>query len=147
MGFEIQVVENRSLKDLENPEDVALELLRQIGYISCGNEPAEDVKKGIPFRLFMDCFLRRMDKAWTADELAIYLETTKPTVYRHIAKLKNLDLLEASSITDEEGKPKKGYKLRYGDLARAWGLVEAHVELAMQNYRRNVDHLQKMLEK
>ena len=93
----------------------------------------------------MECFLRRPDKPWSAEELEIYLSTSKPTVYRHISKLKNLDLLEATSVVDDDGNARKAYKMRYGELARAWGIVEAHVELAMGNYRKNIEHLQKLV--
>ncbi|MCK4718552.1 MAG: transcriptional regulator [Thermoplasmata archaeon] len=147
MTFEIQVVESRPLRDVEEVDIVAVELLRQIGYLSRRGETVEEAKESIAFRLFVDCFLRRRDKAWTADEMEAFLETSKPTVYRHISKLKNLDLLEATSMMDKDGNAKKGYKLRYGDISRAWGLVEAHVELSMQNYRRNIDHLQTLLER
>ena len=41
---------------------------------------------------------------------------------------------------------KKGYKLRYSNLSKAWTFVEAHVSVAMENYRKTVDHLQKRVD-
>ncbi len=42
--------------------------------------------------------------------------------------------------------PRKGYRIRYGNLAKAWNFVEAHVQVAMEHYRETVDHLQKLSE-
>lgn len=147
MSFEIHLVSNRPFTDVEELDSVAAEFLRQIGYLSRAGDSVEEARESVGYRMFVDCFLRRRDKPWTAEELEAYLDTSKPTVYRHIAKLKNLDLLEATSIIDDEGNAKKGYMLRYSDLSKAWGIVEAHVELTMQNYRKNVDHLQKLVDK
>ncbi len=49
------------------------------------------------------------------------LHTSKPTIYRHINKLKALDLLE-EVVGMGEGKGRKGYRVRYGNMARSVGL-------------------------
>jgi predicted DNA-binding ArsR family transcriptional regulator len=69
-------------------------------------------------------------------------------VYRHLNKLKALDLLEESVVRPDssEGQPKKAYRIRYGNLSKAWNFVEAHVKVAMDNYRKTVDHLQELAE-
>jgi len=141
--FELQVVSSRPMTDVDDLDVLAFELLRQIGYLSRAGT-LEDARGEAAFRLFVDCFLRRGDRAWTADEMAVFLETSKPTVYRHLSRLKDMDLLEAVDAVDAEGRPRKGYRFRYGDLSKAWGLAEANVEMAMRNYRRNIDHLQKL---
>jgi len=80
------------------------------------------------------------------DELTAVLKTSKPTVYRHVNKLKALDLLEeAGGATD--GKGRKGYRLRYGNLARAWDFTEANAQNALRRYRETVNHLQTLIEK
>lgn len=146
MAFEIAVVSNVPLTPLKDPEEVALRFLEQIGYLSTRRGPDADraVRRGVPYRLFVDCFLRRMGRGWTADQIAARLDTTKATVYRHINKLKSLDLLEEVEVPTPDG-PRKGYRVRYGDLAKAWNFVEAHVEVAMENYRRTVEHLQGLM--
>ncbi|MCK5547403.1 MAG: helix-turn-helix transcriptional regulator [Thermoplasmata archaeon] len=122
--------------------------LTHIGYLPKGYEPrtsANSVKESVPFRLFFDCFLGRMDKVWTIEQLAHRLKTTKPTIYRHINKLKSIDLLEEASSSDKGNR--KGYRIRYGNLTKAWNFVESHVEITMENYRKSIDHIQSLTEK
>lgn len=148
MTFEISVVSNTPLTPLKDLDEVALIFLTQIGYIPKGYDPkteAKSVRESVPYRLFVECFLGRTDKGWTVEQLAAKLKTTKPTIYRHINKLKDLDLLDEVDVQDKSGE-KKGYRIRYGDLSKAWNFVEAHVEVAMENYRKTIDHLQKLAE-
>ncbi len=73
-------------------------------------------------------------------------EATRATVYRHLNRLKSLDLVEESPINSEEtGYVHKGYKLRFGNLSRAWNFVEAHMEMTIEQYRRSVDSIQEVL--
>jgi len=147
--FELNVVSNTPLTPVSNADDVAIQFLRQIGYLSKGYDPktkALSVEDSVPYRLFMDCFMRNMKRIWLVEELATHLETTKPTVYRHLNKLKALDIIEETE-TEREGKRKKGYRIRYGDLRKAWSFTEANVEMAMENYRRTIDHFQELIER
>jgi hypothetical protein len=58
-----------------------------------------------------------------------------------------MDILEEVKLEDPETyQIKKGYKLRYGNLSKAWNFVEAHVSAAMENYRKTIDHLQTIVE-
>ena len=137
MGFELTLRSNTPLIGETDKYVIARLFLEQIGYISKGSEPK------IPLKLFMDCFMSQPDKAWVADEMAVKLETSIPTIYRHLNKLKSLDILEEVKLEVVDSKQvKKGYKLRYSDLSKAWTFVEAHVSAAIENYRRTVDHLQ-----
>jgi len=148
MGFEIAVVSNTPLTPLKDADDVALIFLSNIGYLPKGYDPKTDAKSirdSVPYRLFMECFLGRPDRGWTAEQLASKLKTTKPTVYRHINKLRELDLLDDAEVKDR-GSVRKGYKIRYGDLTKAWNFVESNVEIAMENYRKTVEHLQTLSE-
>jgi predicted transcriptional regulator len=148
MTFQLVIVDNTPLTPIEDLDSVALTFLAQIGYLPKGYDPktkTSDILKSVPYRLFIECFLGHKEKAWPVDELAVMLDTSKPTIYRHINKLKNLDLLEETHIEDEEtGLSKKAYRIRYGNLAKAWNFVEANVEVAVENYRKTVDHLQEL---
>jgi len=75
----------------------------------------------------------------------VKLKTTKPTIYRHLNKLKYMDLLEEMAVKDGK-EERKGYRLRYGNLEKAWNFVEAHVDVAMENYRTTVEHMGKLAE-
>jgi predicted transcriptional regulator len=149
MTFEITVVSNTPLTPIKNLDEVAILFLNQIGYFPKGYDPKTDaktIKDSVPYRLLVDCFLNRMEKGWTVDQLSTKLKTTKPTIYRHINKLKSMDIIEDLDV--KQGKlRKKGYRIRYGSLAKAWNFVEAHVDVAMENYRKTVEHLQELSER
>jgi len=144
MGFEINVVSNTPLTPLKDLDDVALIFLTNVGYLPKGYDPktdAKSIKQSVPYRLFIECLLGRVERGWTAEQLATKLKTTKPTVDRHINKLKELDLLDEVEVKDGSAM-RKGYRIRYGDLGKAWNFVESNVEIAMENYRQTVEHLQ-----
>lgn len=151
MAFEISVVSNTPLTPIEDVNEVALAFLTHIGYLPKGYDPktgTTDVLESVPYRLFAECFLGHPEKGWLVEELATELETTKPTIYRHINKLKDMDVLEEIYVEKgEEGARKKAYRIRYGNLSKAWNFVEAHLEVAIENYRKTVDHLQNLVEK
>ena len=144
--FEITVVSNTPLTPLKDLDEVALLFLTQIGYIPKGYDPkteARNVRESVPYRLFVECFLGRADKGGTVEQLATKLKTTKAKIYPHINKLKDTDLLDEVDVM-EKGGPKKGYRIRYGNLGKAWNFVESNVEIAMENYRKTVDHVSKL---
>ncbi len=147
--FELQVTSNTPLSSVDDVDVIAETFLIQIGYIPKGYDPktsAVSLRDSVPYRLFMDYLMRNMNKAWTVEELAALLDTTKPTIYRHINKLKSLDLLESMDV-EFEGQMRKGYRIRYGDLNKAWSFTEANVNMAMENYRKTVAHFQSVIEK
>lgn len=126
---------------------VAETLLVQIGYLSKGYDPKTDVitvRESVPYRLFMEYLMAYPSKAWTVEELAVLLGTTKPTIYRHINKLKSMDLLEAMDV-EYDGQSRKGYRIRFGDLSKAWSFTEANVSMAMENYRKTIAHFQELM--
>lgn len=150
MSFELNVVSNTPLTPLSDVDEVAMLFLNQIGYFPKGYDPKTDVtdiRDSVPYRLFVEFFMARTDKAWIVEDLATALGTTKATVYRHINKLKGFDVLEEMNAEDADGKPRKGYRIRYGNLSKAWNFTEAHVQVAMENYRKTVDHLQELSSK
>jgi len=87
-----------------------------------------------------------MSKIWTVEELAALMRTTKPTIYRHINKLKSMDILESADV-EFDGQMRKGYRIRYGDLRKAWSFTEANVSMAMENYRKTVTHFQALADR
>ncbi len=142
MVFELRIVSNTPLIGEEDIEIAAKTFLYQIGYLSKGSDPK------IPYTLFTDYFIKHPEKAWFVEELAMKLNASKPTVYRHLNKLKGLDLLEEIQILDERtNQHKKAYRLRYGNLKKAWNFVEAHVKVAIENYGKTVEHIQHLVEK
>lgn len=148
MSFELSVVNNTPLTPLPDLDDVGVRFLRHVGYLGRGGEESD--RDSVAYRLFRDCFLLRADKAWTVEELIAALGTSRPTVYRHLNKLKALDLLEEVAAKGEgeetASSGRKAYRIRYGNLAKAWNFVEANVKVAMENYRKTVDHLHQLAE-
>jgi DNA-binding transcriptional ArsR family regulator len=140
--FGLQVISNTPMDSVSDADTVAETFLIQVGYIPKGYDPraADGLRESIPYRLFMDCLMGYPGKAWAVEELAAVLDTTKPTVYRHINKLRAMDLLESAEV-EFDGALRKGYRIRYGDLAKAWSFTETNVKMAMGNYRRTVEQL------
>ncbi len=126
-------------------EEVLENFLLDIGYLS-GRKMGEELYESIPFRLWTDCFLKMPEKSRTVDELAALLDSSKPTIYRHLNKLKKMDLLESQDIVEEDNGEvvKKGYRLRQGDLLTAWHVTEANIESTMKRYRETIDKIVKM---
>ena len=140
--FEMQVVSNTPLVGEDDADIVAKKFFEQIGYLSKGSDP------DIPYKIFADFFLKHPTKAWYVDEISVKLNTSKPTVYRHLNKLKGFDILEEIHVLDENTKQnKKAYRLRYGNIQKAWNFVEAHLKVAIENYGKTVEHLQNLIEK
>jgi predicted transcriptional regulator len=136
----MQVVSNTPLIGEEDPEIVAKKFFEQIGYITKGSDPS------IPYKIFTG-FLKNPTKAWFVEEISNKLKASKPTVYRHLNKLKGFDILEEVQVFDEITKQnKKAYRIRYGNFQKAWNFVEAHIKVAVENYGKTVEHLQKLIE-
>lgn len=147
--FELQVVSNTPMTGVDDVNVVAETLLVQIGYLPKGYDPkteAISVRESVPYRMFMDYLMEYPDKAWAVEELAALLGTTKPTIYRHINKLKSMDLLEAMDV-EYDGQNRKGYRIRFGNLSKAWSFTEANVRMAMENYHRTIVHFQELKRK
>ena len=148
MTFEIVVVSNTPLTPHDDLDEVAFRFLKQVGYLERGADDEKAMRESVAYKLVRDCFLLRPDKQWTVEELITAMDTSRPTIYRHLNKLKSLDILEESSLKDEgETNPRKAYRLRYGNLAKAWNFVEANVKIAMENYRKTAEHLQQLCER
>jgi DNA-binding transcriptional ArsR family regulator len=118
--------------------------LSDIGYIPRLSPDTDysQIAESAYFRLFKECFLLNPQRYWTGDELMAYLKTSRTTLYRHLNKLKAMDILEEI----QEGKTKK-YRMRSGDLLRAWSWVEINMKMAMENYRKTVEHISTLVAK
>ena len=141
MAFEI-VLNASSIPPGDDLESKVISFLTRIGYLP-GNRTREATLASVPYRLFMECFLRRGDRFWEVEDLESFLGVTRATVYRHLNKLKSLDLVGESPVNSEEtGYIHKGYRLRLGNLSRAWNVVEEHMKFTMEQYRLAVDAIQ-----
>jgi len=138
MVFELRVVGDMPLEAEADLDTALRRFLEQIGYIE------RDSRDNVGFQIFRHCFVERPDRVWTADEISMTVKTSKPTVYRYIRKLKNIGLIEEGTRKVEGEAPRKGYMLRYGDLSRAWVFVDSNVKVAMENYRRSVEHIARL---
>ena len=110
--------------------------LSDIGYIPRlrPDTDFQTISKAAYFRLFKECFVINSSRYWSAEELMAYLQVSRTTLYMHLNKLKGLDILEEI----QEGKTKK-YRIRFGDLLRAWNWVEVNLKMAIENYRHTVE--------
>ena len=140
MAFEMQVVSHAPLTGESDPQRLAKLWFSMIGYTA-----SKGPDHGVSFKLFYDCFLLHPAKEWTVEEIAQVAETTLPSVYRHLNKLLQLDIVEDLYTETASGDRKRAFRLRYGDLSKAWNFAEAHFQLAVENYRKTVDHLEGLL--
>ncbi len=142
MPFELQLRYSTPLGAVRDLDEALRTFLAHVGYL----REEESDQASVAYRLVRECFLDAPGRAWAVEELTATLQTTKPTMYRHLNRLKSLDLLEEVTLSPEEARGRKGYRLRYGNLARAWDFVEANAQNALKRYREGVDHIQTLLD-
>jgi predicted transcriptional regulator len=148
MPFELTLRYATPLTPLSDLDEVLKEFLRMVGYLP----PHEDARTGegptestVGYRLVRDCLLKDAARPWYVEEVTAVLSTSKSTAYRYINRLKALDLLEEVAA-ERDGKGRKGYRLRYGNLAQAWDFTEANAQNALRRYRETVNHLQRLVD-
>ncbi|MCL4325831.1 MAG: helix-turn-helix domain-containing protein [Candidatus Thermoplasmatota archaeon] len=151
MKFEIVIKDVSSITS-SNIEDAVIDFIYMIGLISKSQRyNREKIKKSIPYRLFMDFFLKYPGKPWQVSDLATTLGTSRPTVYRYINKLMNMDFIEVENIDDldtsHKGAVKKGYRIRFGNIEKAWGIVDAHIKIIIRNYEESAKYIQSIVDK
>ena len=62
-----------SVTEPEHLHEVAIPFLNSIGYMPTGYDPrtgVETVLESVPYRLFTECFLGRLDTVWSVGEIA-----------------------------------------------------------------------------
>ncbi len=146
MAFEIKISSHTPMMS-DDLNEVLEKFLLDIGYLS-GRKSGEELYESVPFRLWTDCFLADPEKPRTVDELATILDTSKPTIYRHLNKLKKMDLLESEELVlEDDGEVvKKGYRIRQGDLLTAWHVTEANVESSLKKFQETIQRIKELSE-
>ena len=134
--FEINL---REVKVEENStyEDNLGILGRGIGLLSNHHYPYNE---SMPHKIIDECFLQRPDRAWTAEEVAAWIETTRPTAYRHLNKLISLGLIERCRAADG-GPPTSAFHLRKGSLKKGWQKIETEIELILEQYKKTIKQI------
>ena len=134
--FEINLREVK-VEDNSTYEDNLGILGRGIGLLSNHHYPYNE---SMPHKIIDECFLQRPDRAWTAEEVAAWIETTRPTAYRHLNKLISLGLIERCRAADG-GPPTSAFHLRRGSLKKGWQKIETEIELILEQYKKTIKQI------
>ncbi|MCI4360908.1 MAG: helix-turn-helix domain-containing protein, partial [Thermoplasmata archaeon] len=97
MTFELALRYSTPLTPIPELDEVLREFLKLIGYLPEGEDgrgTEGPIAQSLAYRLVRDCLLKDPSRPWYVEELIAVLHTSKATIYRHINKLKSLDLLE-----------------------------------------------------
>jgi len=135
-NFEIFLREIKSNSDNTYEADLGT-LGRGIGLFSNHHYPYSD---SMPYKITDECFFQRPERAWTAEEIAAWIETTRPTAYRHLNRLISLGLIERCRAADG-GPPTSAFHLRLGSLKRGWQKIETEIELILDQYKKTIKQL------
>ncbi len=146
VSFRLTLTERPPMEPGADANEMLMDMMEAIGYLTPWSAPRarEDVGEVLAYRLFKDCLMDRSDRTWTMRELMAVLDTSKPTLYRHLKKLEALDLLERG-LRGESPRSSKAFRIRYGDLSKAWNFTEEHARLSLRAYRQTVEHLEALL--
>ena len=135
-AFEIDLREIKIDNDQSYETDLSA-IGRGIGLLSNHHYPYNE---SMPYKILDECFFQRPDRAWTAEEIAAWIETTRPTAYRHLNRLISLGLIERCRAADG-GPPTSAFHLRYGSLKKGWQKIETQIELVLDKYRKTISQL------
>jgi DNA-binding transcriptional ArsR family regulator len=147
ISFSLTLAERPPLDASADGQARLVDMMEAIGYLTPWSTPrgGGDIQDNLAFRLLKDCLLDRPDRSWTMRELMAVLETSKPTLYRHLKKLEALDLMERG-LRGESPRSSKAFRIRYGDLSKAWNFTEEHARQSLKAYRQTVEHLEGLME-
>ena len=134
--FEINLREVRVGEDSTYEDNLGI-LGRGIGLLSNHHHPYNE---SMPYKIIDECFLQRPDRAWTAEEVAAWIETTRPTAYRHLNKLISLGLIDRCRAADG-GPPTSAFHLRRGSLKKGWQKIETQIELILEQYKKTIKQI------
>ena len=134
--FEIKLREIRRDENSTYQSDLGI-LGRGIGLLSNHHYPYNE---SMPYKIIDECFLQRPDRAWTAEEVAAWIETTRPTAYRHLNKLISLGLIDRCRAADG-GPPTSAFHLRKGSLKKGWQKIETEIELILDQYKKIIKQI------
>ena len=135
-AFEIDLREIRRDNDESYENDLSA-IGRGIGLLSNHHYPYHE---SMPYKILDECFFQRPDRAWTAEEIAAWIETTRPTAYRHLNRLISLGLIERCRAADG-GPPTSAFHLRLGSLKKGWQKIETQTELVLDKYKKTIAKL------
>ncbi len=142
MAFEMRLTHTTSLGQATDLDGALRDFLGRIGYL----QEDEHSEESVAYRLVRDLFLLGAGTACSIDGLLSKLKTTKPTLYRHLNRLKALGILEEVPLDETKDGARKGYRLRSGNLSKAWALAEANAGIVLQSYREEIDTIQMLAE-
>ena len=135
-NFEIKLREVKREEEATYESDLG-NLGRGIGLLSNHHYPYNE---SMPYKIIDECFLQRPDRAWTAEEVAAWIETTRPTAYRHLNKLISLGLIERCRAADG-GPPTSAFHLRKGSLKKGWQKIETEIEIILDQYKKIIKQI------
>ena len=147
VSFNLALSERPPLDPASDPGARLVDMMEAIGYLTPWSTPkgGGDPGENLAYRLLKDCLMDRPDRTWTMRELMAVLDTSKPTLYRHLKKLEALDLLERG-LRGESPRSSKAFRIRYGDMSKAWNFTEEHAKQSLRAYRQTVEHLEALME-
>ena len=132
-SFEIELREINRNEEQSYETDLSA-IGRGIGLLSNHHYPYSE---SMPYKILDECFFQRPDRAWTAEEIAAWIETTKPTAYRHLNRLISLGLIERCRASDG-GPPTSAFHLRFVSLKKGWQKIETQTELILDKYKKTI---------
>ena len=135
-AFEIELREINRNEEKSYEADLSA-IGKGIGLLSNHHYPYSE---SMPYKILDECFFQRPDRAWTAEEIAAWIETTKPTAYRHLNRLISLGLIERCRASDG-GPPTSAFHLRFGSLKKGWQKIETQTELILDKYKKTIKKL------
>ncbi len=134
--FEMDLREIKKNNERSYETDLSA-LGRGIGLLSNHHYPYSE---SMPYKILDECFFQRPDRAWTAEEIAAWIETTRPTAYRHLNRLISLGLIERCRAADG-GPPTSAFHLRLGSLKKGWQKIETQIEIILDSYKKTITKL------
>lgn len=142
MSFEMRLTHTASVGQVTDLDSALRDILERVGYL----REDEHTEKSVAYRLAKECFVLGSGRIWSVDEMLVFLRTSRPTLYRHLNRLKSLNIIEEVSLGPEWGNARKGYRLRHGSLSRAWDFAEADAANTLNAYRGSIESIQKLVE-
>lgn len=128
-----------------SPKELTLAFLHAVGFIPerTGGRAPETLPS---FRAFYHGFLMNGDRWLDFAALQKTAGSTRPTLQKHLRRLEGLDLLERAAFPDENGFPRRHWRLRQGSLARAFDFTDARARLSLDAMGRWAAHIDALSE-
>jgi hypothetical protein len=122
------------------PKEMAQAFLHAVGFIPdrTGGRAPQDLPS---FRAFYHGFLMGGERWYDFNGLQKVAGSTRPTLQKHLRRLEGLDLVERAAFPDENGFPRRYWRLRHGSLSRAFEFTDARARLALDSMGRWAAHI------